>query len=268
MLRERPERVSVIAEGDSWFAFPKKNVIGRVPRNIVDWFARWGGSKLNLLELASNGDELLTMTSGSQQDKLAKALRRFHERGTPVDLLLFSGGGNDMVGDWRLDRLLLADASAATKPAQCFDQEHLETRLAQLRRAYENLLDLVDRYSPSTRVVSHVYDVPHPDGREAKFLKGAVRRGPWLQPHLSAAKVRPRLRRAAVRYLLKRFAAELAGLESARFRVARTQRTLTNPDYRKEWGDEMHPTSAGFEPIAAKVYQAARQAAGNRLPPL
>ncbi len=78
MCRRRPERIGIVAEGDSWFAYPRKwlalgadiNIVHHVEDNILRT------NTTNLLRLASNGDEAVAMMSGKQKERLDVAFRK------------------------------------------------------------------------------------------------------------------------------------------------------------------------------------------------
>lgn len=257
MLKEIPGRINIVAEGDSWFDYPRKYVLSGAPSNVVDHIQRRTKRRANLLRLECNGDEALEILSGDQKSRLCSVLEGAVELGNPVDLLLFSGGGNDVAGRYRLDLVLKPNASRATTASECFLAGKLRERIKQLELAYKELIHLCARYSPETVIVTHTYDRPFPDGRPAKFLK-VIRRGPWLKDLLVAAGVPKRLHRPATSYLIDEFATMVTGLapkSGGRLVVADTRGTLT----KNKWKDEMHPNSGGFGELAKKVFTEMRK---------
>ena len=89
MVRHFRNRVNVVAEGDSWFDYPRKYVIAGKPANIIDHVQRWGFRHINLLRLASNADEATEMLSGGQRHRLTKLLHECSTRSIlrPVDTM-------------------------------------------------------------------------------------------------------------------------------------------------------------------------------------
>ena len=73
------DRPRIITEGDSWFAYPPKNIIGLEAANVIDHIRRWTKSKASILRLESNGDEVSNIVSGEQKHKLARLLREFKD---------------------------------------------------------------------------------------------------------------------------------------------------------------------------------------------
>src|SRR5205823_3573043 len=82
-----PDWPVIISEGDSWFSFP-------IHANTIDVLdEKMAKRKISLLRLEKDGEKALRIVGGSQKAKLAGFLKRY-----PVNALLFSGGGNDVVG--------------------------------------------------------------------------------------------------------------------------------------------------------------------------
>lgn len=250
LLRRYPDRMSIIAEGDSWLAYPPRGVLVGGASNVVAHLRR--RKRFNLLQLSSTGDEAVQMLAGKSKFRLIKLLDRF-----PVDVLLFSGGGNDLVGRYDLD-FFLRDGVSSTDWSDYLDHDRLDRRLAQIRHAYEDLLGFCESYSanPSVRVVTHTYDYIVPDPQGAEFVGGLIKvRGgeSWVHPYLRAKNVPRRFDRSIVRHLIDCLAECLLDLEAEepRLVVADTRGTLSPNDH---WLNEIHPTSRGFGMIADVIH--------------
>jgi len=90
-FRSKKERIVVLAEGDSWFQFPRVYVKDPV-KDIIDWLI--DDPKYAVKSLASGGDWLSNIFySGEYIEELPKV---------SPDVFLISGGGNDLVGNNRL----------------------------------------------------------------------------------------------------------------------------------------------------------------------
>jgi hypothetical protein len=155
-LCRNTDRVGIVSEGDSWFAYPRKYLLAGPSGNIIDHIvsAIKGKDKANLLRLASNGDEAVQMIAGEQKHELAEILKKNKEY---IKLILFSGGGNDVVGKWDMERLLNTYQSGYTA-ADCVNQTRLNRKMKRVILAYEELLELVKEYSPDATVITHTYD--------------------------------------------------------------------------------------------------------------
>jgi hypothetical protein len=252
MTRFFQDRTNIIAEGDSWFAFPR---LGGAPSNVMAHMQRHTRRAVNLLRLDSSGDEALEMLTGKQLKRLDELLRKQHRDGRPVHLLLFSGGGNDVAGDFQFDAVLKADASGARTAEQCFSKAKLRARMREIAAGYRRLIDLRNTVSPDTEIVTHTYDYPYPDGRKAHFLGLSVA-GPWLRPPLVRAKVPVRLQRAACKYLINQFHGALARLPSKGFTIVNLRGVLRA---QSEWRDELHATPDAYEGLAKKFYAGMRR---------
>jgi hypothetical protein len=78
--------------------------------------------------------------------------------------------------------------------------------------------------------------------------------GPWMNPAFDARQIPADLREPVIHYMLEQFGELQARLEQQHERIVyvRTQGTLS----RNEWGDEIHPTAAGFRKIGDLIYAA------------
>jgi hypothetical protein len=265
MLALRPGRPAVVAEGDSWFAYPSRNLLGASSRsNIVNRLSR--AARLNLLQLASNGDEAVQMLSGSSKHRLIGILSRF-----PVDILLFSGGGNDIVGEHDFGYLLRNGTQIRSDdPRDYLQKGRLERRLSMIEMVYRELVEYCDEYSrnPGIHVVTHCYDYAPPSPRGATFVGGLVRpQGgrSWMHPALTGRHIPERHHCAIARHLIDGLAERLLRLQSerpGRFQVVDTRGTLEA----QHWANEIHPNYEGFDRVAAAILSRLREI-DPRFPP-
>jgi len=255
LIRRFPARTNVVAEGDSWFAYPPKNLLFGRPSNVISHLRR--KQRFNLLQLASSGDEAVEILSGRSKFRLIEAIQRH-----PVHFLLFSGGGNDLVGRYDFD-FFLRDGVDSDDWSDYLHGERVDRRIAQVRAAYADLLDFCDTWSqnPRIRVIAHTYDYAVPDPRGAEFVGGLLklRRGrSWLHPFLRAKNVPRRFDRPLVRHLIDRLAECLLALAATRPERLTVVDTRGTVDPAVDWLNEIHPTSEGFGKIADRVYDALR----------
>lgn len=243
--------LQVFAEGDSWFDYPAFIGGGIVPRleNKVG---------VPILNLAKAGDEVRFMLGVDERKLLINQLMKGCPAGGPWDAMLFSGGGNDVVGNPMA--LWIKDFSAALPPAALIHQARFAAALALVRAGYEDLIELRDRLSPGTHLFFHGYDFAIPDGRGICFL------GPWLKPTFDLRGFPTQASRsAAMKILLQQFAAVLGSLAAAHSKVTfiATQGTLKPvPD---SWHNELHPAKAGFDGFATMFHAALKAAFPGRV---
>lgn len=174
---------------------------------------------------------------------LARQLTNGCPAGGPWDVLLFSGGGNDIVDNPMA--LWVRDFDPNVPPNALIHQTRYNSALALVRAGYEDLITLRDALSPGTHLVFHAYDFAIPDGRGVCFL------GPWLKPtfDLRQFPVGSPARFEVVKAMLQQFAALLNSLQRrGGVTFINGQGTLApNPS---SWDNELHPSRAGFEKFA------------------
>lgn len=252
-MQRKPAPVGMLVEGDSWFAFP---MILRT--NIVSELKSEFGSQIAQLDLSGNGDEAREMLCGAQYGRLFKTLAR--ER-LAFDGILFSGGGNDIVGD-NLPSLLNRFEPGMTWE-DCLRLGRFNRRLQQIESAYRDLADLREDHQPGAWVFTHSYDYAIPSGRGVRILGLTVASG-WVKEVMDAFALPPSLQRTLLDQMLARFDDLMLKLEQElpRWRHVRTQGTLSEAD----WEDELHPTTPGFRKVAARFSAALRETFPERLP--
>ena len=246
MVRRFPRRPVIVAEGDSWFGYPPKAVFVGKPSNLIDHLARKRRS--NILRLESNGAEAVAMLAGRNRATLVDRLSEFADK---VDVLLFSGGGNDIVGKGDIEPLLKRKRSAMTWE-QCIEKTRFRRKLGQIKNAYEDLLDLRNDHCPRATIITHGYDWPIPCPCPGEFFAGAFKTGPWMHPFMvDKGIVLARDQKAIARFFIDGLTAMLATLATK----PRNQDNFVYVDLRgklakSEWLNEIHATSGGFRKLA------------------
>lgn len=234
-MRSGPLRV--LAEGDSWFEYPALFFGGGLVPRLED---RLG---VPILNLAEAGDESRHMLGVEQRQLIAHHLREGCPDGAPWELMLFSGGGNDIVANPLALWLRAFDASVP--PTQLLHGPRYKHALALVAAAYEDLIEIRDLLSPQTHLAFHGYDFAIPDGR------GICHLGPWLKPAFDLHGFPGDLVASSlvVRAMLEQFAAMLKALQShPRVTFIDAQGTLA--PLASSWHNEMHPSKGGFNQIA------------------
>jgi hypothetical protein len=232
--------LQIFAEGDSWFDYPVPLFGGGIIPRLEH---RLG---VPILNLAKAGDEARYMLGVDERKIMVEHLTNGCPAGGPWDVLLFSGGGNDIVGNPMA--LWVGDWNPALPPAGQILQPRFDAALALVRAAYEDLIALRDRLSPTTQLVFQGYDFAIPDGR------GICNFGPWLKPTFDLH-LFPTLAagQAVVKVMLEQFAAMLASLVGPKVTFIDGQGTLA--PVTSSWHNELHPAKAGFEKFA-DIFQA------------
>lgn len=248
--REHPGWPVVVSEGDSWFSF--SDVIGQLddPGDTGDPQRQRAWA---LLRLEKAGDEILSILSGGPRSKLRSHFSRW-----PLDALLFSAGGNDIIGP-DLPPLLLPFVGGMTA-ADVIRAPRFERRLRQIEDCYVELLEMLSDVGQPARVFANSYDYVRASGDKATFLGIAVA-GPWIRPAFEEKGVPVALREPVIHLLIDSFAAMLDGLVASPVAAGRLVRVETRNVVGTRWKDEIHPNRLGALAVAG-VFEEALEAAG------
>lgn len=227
---KKPNGVMIVSEGDSWFQYPLVlyDVIDQLYRIRDDYLIRG---------LSAAGDLISLMR---QSGEMFEAVEQ-HE---PAFLLL-SGGGNDLVGDARLSRLL-PRYDRSRRPEDYINATVVQA-LDKIFKEYDQIIGRMRSEHPDTKLILHGYGWAIPRGR-----------GTWLGKPLLERGVPPseltRLGREIVRVLINRFNDRLATYQQDHkgviFHV--DARPLVRDD---QWYDELHPTNDGYRAVAEAFAQ-------------
>jgi hypothetical protein len=231
LLEQDHRSPDVLAEGDSWFSYwipGNGNLIDRINRDI--WKDRY-----TILCLASPGDEATRMVDGNSRWVLQETLKAY----ATIKVLLFSGGGNDIAAQ-NLLKLLRPDCGGAKSRRACFRDGQPGKRLAEIGRAYRELVTIRNACRPEAVIVTHNYDYAVL-GKKLLWMA-------WLDPYMELAKVPGKFRAGIVAEFIDGFADILAGLRGPGFEFVKTSGTLKKAD----WANELHPNRNGFRKIARR----------------
>ena len=229
--------LQILAEGDSWFDYPVPLFGGGIINRLEDLVG------VPILNLAKAGDEVRNMLGVEERKVLINQLSKGSPAGGKWDVLLFSGGGNDIVGDPMA--LWVREFDSSVAPRKLINQPRFQVALDLVKAGYEDLIELRDSLSPETHLVFHSYDFAIPDGRGVCFM------GPWLKPTFDIRnfKTRPPAS-AVVKEMLQQFAKMLKKLkkDNENISIINTQGTLRART--SSWHNELHPSRSGFNKFA------------------
>ncbi|MCU1301231.1 MAG: hypothetical protein JWQ87_1515 [Candidatus Sulfotelmatobacter sp.] len=238
-----PQPLNLFADGDSWFDYPlppfqHTDVMAQLP-NL-------SARRPFILNLAHHGDEARDKLGVQQRQRIEYSLT--HPAYGPFDAILFSGGGNDTVGDQFC--LWLNDAVGTPNPAQALNLPRLRNAIDVVRSAYEDLISIRDRLFPVMPVFIHGYDFAIPTN------VGVCGFGPWLYPSLEYRHWNAPINTQIVHAFLLELDSLMQQIETAHKNVIyiRTQGTLAATD----WTNELHPNPDGFAKITQKFLAALR----------
>ncbi|MFP4531820.1 MAG: SGNH/GDSL hydrolase family protein [Desulfobacterales bacterium] len=238
--------IRILAEGDSWFAYPRRFLLMGKDANIIDHLAR--EDNLLILNTASNGDEIVDMISGEQKIGLLKRLHHID-----FDLVLLSGGGNDIVGRYDFG-FLLYEKTPEMEWRECINAARLFIKIRQVELAYRELIERIIEIRPKIRIVMHTYDFPIPSDKGYELFDVIPIGKSWIYPYFMQKKIHdPEDQRKIIRNMLLRLKSTLSKIEKDypdNVVVVNTQGVLE----KRHWANEIHPTSQGFGLLAQKIY--------------
>lgn len=240
----------ILAEGDSWFCYPQPEellfpVVSAAPLDLV----RQLNKEFAIFTEAVPGDTAWGMRQTVAEPHGLAGLIAYYE----PDILLFSAGGNDMLGNARLASTLLKGPKST--PAKYFGAK-FATLLDDIFGHYSHVLTTALAARPQMKAVLHSYAYARVTGPG---------RGPWLHDPMVTLGIPESHRNGVVKEIVDRFhqrqqalctAINAATPQEPRVFLADTRRDV--PD--SEWFDEIHPSSKGFKAVARTIRAAILQA--------
>ncbi|WP_146347174.1 D-Ala-D-Ala carboxypeptidase family metallohydrolase [Phaeobacter marinintestinus] len=216
-LRNGYQGPIIVSEGDSWFQYPI------LLRDTIDHLS----DDYAIFSLGAAGDLLQNM---ADKNEFIGAIR---DKG--AEILLLSGGGNDLVAGGAL-ALHLEEFDANLQPADYLlpsFQALLDNALVQYTRMFE----LVRRDTPHVKVLCHGYDYPVPN------------KDRWLGKPMESRGIKDRaLQKAIAACMMDQFNRRLRRACKAMPHVSYIDCRGVVGDHR--WHDGLHPTNEGYASVA------------------
>ncbi len=233
-LAEGDKRPILLTEGDSWFQYPiwLDDVVDCLQANFT------------ICCLSAAGDTLDNLAT-KKPEYLKWLDRLISKEGRTLHAVLFSAGGNDLVGGQLANML---KPFTADKPASWYiDNGNYLAREARLVVGYRSIFKAVHDRWPNLKILIHGYDhaIPlPPQGLHLPPLDG------WLGDPLRKRGINDKaLQAGIVREMIDRFNTMLA-------RIAAETPNVVYVDLRgvigSDWHDELHPNDAGFRRLTGK----------------
>jgi hypothetical protein len=209
----------IVAEGDSWFQYPM------LLTDVIDHLM--GRHDLAILCLSAAGDHLANMIARAEY---VDAIRQ-----EQPEFFLFSGGGNDLVGDGRLAEMLHPFQRGRSPDSYLTPLFHMFE--AKVRSDYMRLFKGLHGHVP--HVLCHGYDYVVPN------------HGQWLGKPMAAIGItEPTLQKNILRVMIDRLN-EAIGQATRHFANV-TLIDLRNTVNADSWYDELHPSDQAFGLVATK----------------
>jgi lysophospholipase L1-like esterase len=226
-----PIQAPILAEGDSWFSHP-------LVATVIDKISDDGFQVRNIAEAGATLEEMINK----------QEYKAYLQRGR-VSVFLFSGGGNDILGE-NLRRCLNLYSNLHNRPEQAdyYIKPDFYAELEGIKKLYGRLLNQIEKVSPQTQLMVHGYAYARP---------GVA--GPYLGRHFEYLGFDVHLYRDLVRAIIKimvdkynDFLSEFARHNSSAVQYVDFRRTL-HPDRDEDWYDEIHPSSEGAARMAQQL---------------
>lgn len=239
----------LVAEGDSWFAYPWYNIVIYLRSHF----------KYEVHSVAENGDTLEDMAYNYKQKVgLVSKLTELSDHQKTPRAILLSVGGNDIAGP-ELQVMLNHRMSGSDPLNSVIANEVINNRL---RYSMITLISAVSKicdelFGHKIPILIHGYSHPVPDGRSYWKL-----RGPWLKPSFDIKgylKEELEKEKAVMKELINLYntvLTEIAQLspfkEYVRYVGVVPLLSSAPKVYKQYWENELHPTRRGFKIVAAK----------------
>jgi hypothetical protein len=237
----------LLAHGDSWFDYPLNgNDISLASTDIVAQLETMGTVQPLIQNISHFGDATTDEMSLPKQLRMIESLKdqANWSNETGPDVILFSGGGNDIAGNQFCIFLDFAGPGV-----DGLNPSRFEGVLDMVEASYNDLFLFRDKHAPGVPIFGHCYDFPIPNGAHPACA------GPWLKPSLDFTGWNTAQGTAILHQALVNFKAMLTGLASSPanlFSLIDTQGMLDSSD----WANELHPHPGGFKKLAAKILEA------------
>ena len=228
-----PDRLRIVAEGDSWFQYPF------LLRDILDYL----GGVYNVYSVAAAGATLEDYLKNSEFLESIDQVK-------PAYFLL-SGGGNDLLGE-AFAGLIRATPDATKTGAVSYFTNAFDSTLTAVCERYRRIFRLVNLGHPDVKIIVHGYDYVIPKGVDTSLPGKAS----WMGDVLNDRGIMTEADRESIAHhiidsfndALKKVTAEYTNVTYLDLRGT-VQRTNRLADY---WYDEIHPNDKGFLSLSSK----------------
>lgn len=215
--------LNILSEGDSWHAYPFGDT-----ENLIDFLLARDRS-FNILCRASNGDEIYEDMYKNQFKDFKDILGEFK-----LDIILLSGGGNDIVGDFKK---YLKQGVESSNFLDYIDTDAFDIRIAEILVAYNAYISFAasSQKNSKTPILVHTYAYPIPSDRpvDKKVIRLFKKIGPWLYKGLTKRNVPAIHWQNIADFCIDRFALEMEKLAAKydKFYVCDTRNIFTEGRY-------------------------------------
>ncbi|MBC8754763.1 hypothetical protein H2O64_08780 [Kordia sp. YSTF-M3] len=240
-----PKELVIVAEGDSWFDYTlKKDVIDYLIKKgyAIDKYAKAGDTLENMIygtEYRSRRDTVWHSGSLSLQRTL-NSIRKHKPK-----IVLFSGGGNDIVGSEILGYL----NHKFSNSTELINKDIFQARLKEMKRAIEFFIKSARSTAVNCNILMDGYDYAKVNGKGYSFIFRNIK-GPWLLPSFGMKGITDKQdQEAIIKYFVDEFNEMLLELDAAyeHFHHIDLRGKFPNDS---QWDNEIHLKNSGYREIA------------------
>jgi hypothetical protein len=245
LKEEYPNDLKIVAEGDSWFDYGGK-------KDIIDYLRKMG---YGIKKIAKGGDTLENMIYGSKYKIKRNRVYNYGSKSLDETLdsiaklnsnfLLFSGGGNDIVGGEIVGYLNHKGSNSGS----LFNTTIFSEKLQKMKSSLQVLIDKVFDLNNECKIIMHGYDYPMVNGKGYKFLFFNLV-GPWILPAMGIKGITLKEdQKEIVKYFIDEFNKMLSILDSENlnFNYLNLRGKFPNEN---QWDNEIHLKNLGFKTVA------------------
>ena len=245
-----PRELTIVAEGDSWFAYPlRKDIIDYLIRKgyAIDKYAKAGDTLENMVygtEIKRRGNKVWNEGAISLQ-KTLNSIRKHKPK-----IVLFSAGGNDIVGSEILGYL----NHNVSNPYDLLNKDIFQARLKEMKTAIEFFIKSVRTTHVDCNILMDGYDYAKVNGKGYNFIFRNIR-GPWLLPSFGMKGITQKEdHEEIIKYLVDEFNEMLIDLAAQyeRFHHIDLRGKFPNDS---QWDNEIHLKNSGYREIANIYHQ-------------
>jgi len=222
-LEENRGKIRIVSEGDSWFNYPTQ--LKEVIDQIFD--------KYSIYSLGYAADWLSNIYL---ENEYVEAIRKYKP-----EIFLISGGGNDMVGEGRLESIL-NNYSEGDGIDELIKHDEFKSIIEDFEIIYTSIFNKLEGEFPELKIICHGYDYPYLEGEENKWFGK-----PMGKKGISDIAIRNMIGK----YMIDKFNDMLSGVSNKFPQVHYLD--LRGKVPRDKWLNELHPNDEGFE-IVANLY--------------
>lgn len=240
-----PKELIIVAEGDSWFDYTlKKDILDYLVRMgyAVDKFSKAGDTLENMVfgtDFKEAGNSVTHKGPISLQNTL-NSIRKNKPK-----VVLFSGGGNDIVGSEILGYL----NHKGSKPSSLINKEIFKARLIEMKRTITFFIQAVHKTSKNANIIMDGYDYAKVNGKGYSFIFKNLK-GPWILPSMGAKAITEKKdQEKIIKYFVDEFNIMLSEL-AAEFSYFHHIDLRGKFPKEKQWDNEIHLKNSGFKEIA------------------